>query len=119
MGGAIISGELISERQYFEGMADDVMKWTITGTVKPDDANAFEELRNAFADGFRSRAATFDVPKGAPETYVPPTPNVIHLKNAIWLYPNGKAIPENRGVLWRGKLSAVDGFCLGEIRPTK
>ena len=111
VGGAIISGQLISGRRYFEEMAAQAMAGTVTGT---EDA---ESLKSTIADWYKQWTKIYDKPDDAPDDYLPPMPGFIHLRNAIWLHEGGKSTPSNGGVLWRGKLSSIDGFCLGETRP--
>lgn len=104
VGGAVVSGDLIGGKQYFEELAD-----TITATVTPADGQ--NEIKTTIAAFYKQYAALYEKPEGAQDDWSPP-PTFIHLRNARWVYPD-RLIPGNRGVLWRGKLSAVDGFCLG------
>jgi hypothetical protein len=42
-------------------------------------------------------------------------PQFIHLKNAKFINTSGRPISSNSGILWRGKISSVDGFFLGVL----
>ncbi|PKR79148.1 gas vesicle protein GvpU [Halalkalibacillus sediminis] len=45
--------------------------------------------------------------------------NFIHLKDANFFDEKGNALPSEGGVLWRGKLTQVDGYFLGKIKKGK
>jgi hypothetical protein len=108
VGGAMISGQLISGKRYFEELA----AFTMSATADS------EEVKAAIAKSIKACTVIYDKPEGVPpDDYIAPPPTYIHLRNALWIYPDGKALPTNRGVLWRGKLAAVDGFCLGQTAP--
>jgi hypothetical protein len=110
VGGALISGQLIGGRQYFEELAAVVTSGATTGD---------QEVRSGIADSFRAWTAIYDKPDPLPDDYIAPVPGYIHLRDARWIYPGGTVIPTNRGVLWRGKISAIDGFCLGQTGPAR
>lgn len=101
VGGSIISGTLISGGQYFKEFGSQFL------ANLPND-----DLRDATAPYFELQAGLYDKSQleegqSAPRDY-------IHLSNARWHHPAGN-IPSNGGVLWRGRLSAVDGFNLGTM----
>jgi hypothetical protein len=107
VGGATISGKLISGRKYFEEIA---------AATAAGSSNS-EEVKLSIAESHKLWSAIYDKPEGAPDDYEPPPPGYIHLRDALWISFDGKFLPSN-GVLWRGKLSAIDGFCLGQMRPS-
>jgi hypothetical protein len=41
----------------------------------------------------------------------------IHLAHARFFTGAGQPLPDGHGVLWRGRLAAVDGFVLGAFVP--
>lgn len=43
------------------------------------------------------------------------TKHYVHLADARIVSPGGEPIPGNEGVLWRGKISSVDGFFIGQM----
>lgn len=99
--GALVSGTLISGKQYFETFAREISQaW-------PGDDEAKESIRSAFA----SNAEMYEADT---EEENLPLPQYIHLKNATVRTPNGP-IPAQGGMLWRGKLNAISGFSLGSI----
>jgi hypothetical protein len=100
----MVSGRLISGKQYFEQLSAFMMS----------SAGNNEALKSNIADTIKTGAGLYDKPVDSSDDYVLRPAAYIHLRNALWIYP-GKALPNNNGVLWRGKLSAIDGFCLGEI----
>jgi len=83
VGGKLISGEMISYRQYFE----------------------------------KAQGETIEPGPGKNSEYHPATPHYIHLENAIFhgIVNSGIFPGEGSGVLWRGRLSEVQGFILGSI----
>ncbi len=45
----------------------------------------------------------------------PNSPSYIHLANTHFYRAGGRFTPVNRGVWWRGRLAAVDGFTGGQL----
>lgn len=91
VGGLLISGHVISVdrylKEFFEG---------IGGTAKEDQADQQAK---------RPAAGRKNKPR-----------NFIHLRDAKFYIPGQKPIPtEGGGVLWRGRLSCVDGFFMGVV----
>lgn len=104
VGGLIISGELVSKKNYFEGLAQEMAL-----------ANADEPIKDALQTVFRKISGQDELSIEESQNENQPPPKFIHLKNAKMLLANGKQVPTNQGVWWRGRLSAVDGFCLGSL----
>lgn len=96
VGGTIVSGYLISAKDYFEAFADEfTSSW-------PDDP---------IADEIKGQFKKFGVvPKKEQNRF-----NYIHLRDARFFHPGQPAMPGNRGVLWRSRIAAIDGFCLGQL----
>jgi hypothetical protein len=104
VGGLLVSGTLIGGAEYFEGFASDFSSVF-------EDKNTAEQYRSAFAAGAENyKARTFDDSEEIVDAY-------IHIKGARFFNTSGKAVPANRGVWWRGRLSEVSGFCLGSLSP--
>lgn len=102
VGGVLVSGQLVSGKKYFEGFADD-----FSGAMSdPEEAQG---VRNAFAKFGSGYGKEED--ESAPQF----EPTFIHLKDARVFHPGGTAVPGNRGVWWRGRLSEVAGFVLGSL----
>jgi hypothetical protein len=91
----------------------------------------FDEFARQFKDGFRNigseTASTIEEAfKRLGDVYDPiqkesqgsaaiSKPHLIHLKDAQ-IYQSGAGLqPAEKGVLWRGRLDAVDGFSLGRV----
>lgn len=103
IGGNQITGTLISHQMYFERLADDFS--TPFGAQSP-------ELQQVL----HARILAFHSPESAAEEQMPL--QYIHLDNAR-VHAGGNQILPNKGTLWRGKISAVEGFILGEISNPK
>jgi hypothetical protein len=98
-GGAIVSGTLVGITDYFDGVASDFDR-------------AQGEGAEALANAFRTVAAGM---RQEVESAERESPTLIHLKHAKTYSPGGRPIPTHRGVWWRGRLDAVDGWCFGEL----
>jgi hypothetical protein len=106
VGGTLVSGSLIGGRAYFESIAE-------RAAVGARDAQEAERAR-AF---LRSPAAMYGtVSDGAPEPDDEPLV-YIHLAHARFFTSSARPITGKPGVLWRGRLGAVDGFVLGTVEP--
>jgi hypothetical protein len=106
VGGAMISGRLVSGKRYFEGVAE----------VMSSGRTNNEEVRKLLVRMLEQNVRIYERPEDAPEGWVPPEPGFIHLMDARVFTPGRQPLPENQGVLWRGKLNAIDGFWFGELR---
>jgi hypothetical protein len=105
--GVVVSGEMCSGHKYFEGFAKD-LKDGIFGTTS-SEGNRIEEE-------FKHLGGIYTKEKRQPQDEQPKSPpQYIHLRNARIFHPGGTPIPANRGVWWRGRLGAVDGFILGSL----
>ncbi|MGD6872914.1 gas vesicle accessory protein GvpU [Sutcliffiella horikoshii] len=92
--GAVISGTLISAKGYFETMSETF-----------EDGN---EIAQKISEQLAATGESFESSKGAEA-------NFIHLKNTKVYCGDSKPTPSEGKILWRGKLSEVDGFFLGRI----
>jgi hypothetical protein len=105
VGGLIVSGTLISGRTYFTELAEFVRK-----SSKSED-----DLQGQMAEGWGAFAKLYDPPEGAGEDWTAPTASFIHLRDAVFFTPGQPRLPTNGGMLWRAKITAVDGFSLVSI----
>jgi len=103
--GVIVSGMLIGGKKYFE----ELSKTLKAASREPDD------ISNTLGDAWKQYTAIYEKPEGAPEDWKPNPVGYIHLMNARFFAPGQAPIPANQGVLWRGKLSSVDGFTIGNL----
>ncbi|ALC88584.1 gas vesicle protein GvpU [Bacillus sp. FJAT-18017] len=92
--GAVVTGTIISARDYFE---------SLSGTVE-DGSDVAEKLSDMLSNAGESAGS-----ESQPEA------NYIHLKNANVYVGDSKPTPSKGDILWRGKLSEVDGFFIGRI----
>ena len=104
VGGLIISGKLVSEQSYFKGISMEMVAENLHEHLRDDFREAFQKIARA-AHELDNSEAIAGPNKSLPE--------FIHLKDAK-MYPDSKEpIPDNKGILWRGRISAVDGFSIG------
>lgn len=102
VGGLLISGTLIGGKKYFEEFGADF--------VSPiSDKEQAESIKSSFS----KYGIIYRTPESDEEALLPPV--YIHLKDAKFFHNSGKPIPSNRSVLWRGRITAVDGFSLGSL----
>ena len=113
IGGASLSGMLISGRRYFESQAASAAAGAVRGG---DDAEIANSYRTMMIDFYTTWAGLYDRPETLPEGTPPPAPSYIHLRNARWFTPAGPSFPAGNGMLWRGRLAAVEGFSLGLLQ---
>lgn len=110
--GILVSGQLISAKAYFKKFADD-FAYSYPGS---------QETKDSIRDSFASLAQMHDEPETETETEPVSTQeknaalNYIHLMDCRTFTPGNQPIPTNGGVLWRGRINAVSGFSLGQLR---
>jgi hypothetical protein len=98
--GSIISGLLIGEKAYFEGLSNHIKT--------PDPfAEHFQELV-AMSQSLDTTLASNREEQNQLENMF------IHLKDTNFCSGNS-LIPNGRGTYWRGRLRRVDGFSLGQL----
>lgn len=103
VGGMLVSGVLVSGQTYFDNITSDISEALAGNDQTKGIAEMFESVNRAIHAG-----TTPDVPT--------PTPAYIHLKDAYFFHSADSApIPNGQGVWWRGKLSQVAGFFLGNL----
>lgn len=95
--GLVVSGKLIGKAAYLD-------EFTCLFAQGMTDRQAVEGLRKSFAE------ISSDSESGVA---VPPT--AVHVKDAALFGVGNMPVPYERGALWRGRLSEVDAFFLGEI----
>lgn len=97
VGGSVVTGNLCSGKDYIEHIRD-----SIVGS-SGDDLEAFLEPY------FKDRLAIYDEQPGVIRIAY------VHLRDAKIFNGGQRSIPTNRGVFWRGRLDAIDGWCIGTI----
>jgi hypothetical protein len=107
VGGLLISGDMIGGKTYFNEFARQ---------FKDGFRNITSETASAIEEAFKRLGDVYDpIQKESQGGAIIPKPRLIHLKDAQ-IYPSGASpAPSKKGVLWRGRLEAVDGFSLGKL----
>ncbi len=100
VGGTIVSGTMISGAAYFALFRENI-------SVALSGSRA--EIETPIDEMLSTYASIYD----KPEVTTHPG-HYIHLRDAYFFDPAGNALPRG-GTLWRGKLSAIDGFSLGSL----
>lgn len=100
IGGALVSGRLISGERYFREFG----KSLTSGIAEESLAESLNLMMEGFAKEYESTE----------HDYANRPMRFIHLCEAKWVYLNGK-IPTEKGPVWRGKISSVDGFFIGTL----
>jgi hypothetical protein len=100
VGGTIVSGTMISGAAYF-ALFRSSLSVALSGSPP--------EIMTPIDDMLSTYGSIYD----KPEVITHPG-HYIHLRDAYVFDPAGNALPRG-GALWRGKLSAIDGFSLGSL----
>jgi len=98
--GVIISGICISALEYLDEISSGM-----NATLGPDYAEIVDAIIAGSKENYPSPEdimAKGHISRG-----------YIHLKDACYFTPGKKPMPSTGGMLWRGKVAAVDGFSLG------
>ncbi|MEL3972165.1 gas vesicle accessory protein GvpU [Rossellomorea oryzaecorticis] len=96
--GAVVTGTLVSAKDYFDALSENF----------EDGSDVAQKLSEELAKASESVEES-----GSSEA------NFIHLKNTKVYCGDSKPTPSKGKILWRGKLSEVDGFFLGKISESK
>lgn len=97
--GHLVSGLLISPQAYFQRLAEQF-------------ARPFEDAGSTDAESIRALIRGFDESPGREQD---PAAQYIHVRDAR-VYTGSEQPVSPDGMLWRGKVAAVDGFSLGHFR---
>ena len=97
VGGTIVSGTMISGASYFTLFRENTLM-ALSGSPA--------EIRTPIDEMLSTYGSIYE----KPEVTAHPG-HYIHLRDAYFFDPAGHALPRG-GTLWRGKLSAIDGFSL-------
>jgi hypothetical protein len=115
----LISGQLISAIEWFR----TVEKQCNEAASRYPGARSLAEFFKQFADDYAESLAEYSVTleriQDIPDRYrnilvEEETPSFIHLKEAR-LFSAGQTLQPGNGILWRGRLSEVNGWCLGSM----
>jgi len=120
VGGAIVSGVLTSEREYFEGLAQalrvvigrsGLREQYERGVRERSEEGGSEEIPTAEELATRTTEAILQRVIGGYERAAGETPHYVHLRDVTIMTPGFENA--EHGGLWRGRLEAVDGFMFG------
>ncbi len=96
--GAVITGTMVSAKEYFNELSETF----------EDGSDVAQKLSDELAKAGE-----------AVEENTSADAHFIHLKNTKVYCGDSKATPSKGKILWRGKLSEIDGFFLGKISEAK
>jgi hypothetical protein len=104
VGGLLISGEMIGGKTYFNEFARQFKEGFkgISSETAATIEEAFKRLGDVY-DPIQKESRGSD--------YIP-KPHLVHLRNVQVYQAGGPPLLSEKGVLWRGRLEAVDGFSL-------
>jgi len=115
VGGIVVSGQLTSGKNYFKGIADEVLQ-----ASGPADQVETRKLISDYLGNFGKLIYEPDENEEqadkTEDNYGKRLPGFIHLREAKFFHNSGQAMPVNRGIWWRGRLCVVDAFSLGAMR---
>ena len=96
--GLLVSGKLVSAKDYVAGVVTELNE---VGAANV--AQLFKTIADlAYSDEqIAARAQEL--------------PTFIHLKDARYFHQSGSALPANKPVFWRGRLTEISGFFLGQL----
>jgi hypothetical protein len=100
IGGSLISGQLISGRAYIGALAEQFVERLVDPGVG-ESMGEFVRMAGSVYLGSQDGSV--------------PDPVFIHLRDAKVFHPSGHSIPTNEGVLWRGRISHIEGFFFGQM----
>lgn len=91
--GTLVTGTIVSAASYFSNLKDSISE-------KNDVAKQLKEALKQAEESADTKQSNAEY---------------IHLKNMSTYLAENKTTPANSDLLWRGKISEVDGFFLGRI----
>ncbi len=109
VGSLLISGEMIGGKTYFTEFAHqfkDGFKGISSETAARIEV-AFKRLGDVYDPIQKVSRGNAYIPK----------PHLVHLRNVQMYHAGGPVLLSEKGVLWRGRLEAVNGFSLGKLSP--
>ncbi|MGD6960025.1 gas vesicle accessory protein GvpU [Rossellomorea aquimaris] len=96
--GAVITGTLVSAKEYFDSLSETF-----------EDGS---EVAQKLSEELAKVGESVDENQSAEAHF-------IHLKNTKVYCGDSKPTPSKGKIMWRGKISEVDGFFLGKIAESK
>jgi hypothetical protein len=93
VGGLVVSGLLVSPHRFFKSVAQDTL-----GTEAGLGDFLVKTMENAYSDTFSGESVIY-----------------LHLDQAQIFMPGQPPLPGDRTMLWRGRLSEIDGWSFGSF----
>lgn len=114
VGGILVSGYIIGGETYFDEFAAQVSSGLPPEFYETEAANLIKEQIESIGQTYSEYEKA---PEDRTEDVLSRIAGFIHLGNARIYHTDGSVIPTRAsgGFLWRGRLSAVDGFWLGQL----
>jgi hypothetical protein len=107
IGGLLISGDIIGGKTYFDEFARQ---------FKDGFRNISSETASTIEEAFKRLGDVYDpIQKESQGIGAISKPHLIHLRDAQIYLSGASSGPSEKGVLWRGRLEAVDRFSLGIV----
>lgn len=107
VGGLLVSGDLIGGKTYFNEFARQ---------FKDGFRDISSETAATIEESFKRLGDVYDPIRKESQRNAPiPKPHLVHLRDAQMYPSGGSPQASEKGVLWRGRLEAVDGFSLGRL----
>lgn len=107
VGGLLISGDMIGGKAYFNEFARQ---------FKDGFRDISSETASTIEKAFKRLGDVYDPIQKESQGSAPiPTPHLVHLIDAHIYLSGASPAPSEKGVVWRGRLEAVDGFSLGRL----
>ena len=103
VGGLLVSGMIIPTMKYLDEFA------ALFASGVRDDP----KLGASFSEFFRSYKQHLEVRPDQGD--VPALPQYIHMKHVRFFTPGQNPLPNNRPALWRGRITEIGGFFLGNL----
>lgn len=100
VGGALVSGIMISGKTYFDGL----------NSLMSENADN-EDVISFFKEIFDAQSSFYDFDHESKWQLT--NKGYVHLKDVRFHGTDGSQIPSTAGTLWRGRISQVSGFNLG------
>ncbi|SFE92600.1 gas vesicle accessory protein GvpU [Alteribacillus iranensis] len=106
-----------AQDDYFLDITLNVNGTHVSGTMIPA-SDYLSELANEFTDDETESSIHEQLVRASEslDSNSHTEANYIHLKEANLFSESGASFPSKGSVLWRGRLSEVDGFFLGKIK---
>jgi hypothetical protein len=112
VGGIFITGLLVNSRQLVEYFIDALSDSTMRDpSMANETASERLQLRGVFRGTLNEHFSDFLADASTPHT----DPTIIHIVSCRFFLPGSDTETSLPGTFWRGRISAVDGFMLGEI----